>query len=255
MNRPESRARTLRLTLEYDGAEFHGWARQPDLRTVQGVLEKAAATLWPGAGPVAVAGRTDAGVHATGQVASLVVEGGPPAERVPLALGQLLPADIAVRACVEAPAGFNARFDARSRTYAYRVLRARTRSPLRARQAFHTPHPLDLGALDACAALLIGVHDFEAFTPTETEHDTFERTVIAAGWAHHDDESCFTVEADSFLRHMVRGLIGTMLLVARGGMDVADFAALLRGAPRAHAGATAPAHALCLTYVRYQDDP
>jgi len=245
-------ARTLRLMLEYDGAEFHGWARQPGLRTVQGVLEGAVAALWPEAGPVAVAGRTDAGVHAAGQVVSLVVTGGPPCERIPLALGQVLPPDMSVLACREERAGFHARFDALSRTYVYRVLRARTRSPLRARQAYRHPHALDLGALDRCALLVLGEHDFQAFTPAETQHGAFRRVVFAADWDHDGDESRLTIEADSFLHNMVRALVGTMLLVGRSAMEEAAFAALLRGAPRAQAGPTAPAHALCLTSVSYR---
>jgi tRNA pseudouridine38-40 synthase len=244
-------SRTLKLTLEYDGAGFRGWARQPGLRTVQGVVEDAVRSLWPDAGPLAVAGRTDAGVHASGQVASLVVDAGPAVERVVPALNQALPADVAVSRCDEAPAGFHARFSAVGRVYDYRVLLARARSPLRAARTYHHPAAVDLAALDACAALLPGDHDFRAFTPAETQHEVFRRAVLEAAWRRERDELVLRVAADSFLRHMVRTLVGTMLEVARGGRDLESFRALLAGEERACAGPTAPAHALCLVDVRY----
>ena len=243
--------RTLGLLLEYDGSGFHGWARQPALRTVQGVLEEALDTVFPERGPLAVAGRTDTGVHASGQVASLPVDAGPPAERVAPALNQLLPGDVAVTACHEHDEDFNARFSARSRAYEYRVLLSRVRSPLRAARVFQHPRPVDVGRLQACAELLPGEHDFRAFTPTETEHEVFRREVIAASWRQESDEAVFRIEADSFLRHMVRILVGTMLGVGSGRVDLPAFEALLQGADRPQAGETAPPHALCLVAVRY----
>jgi tRNA pseudouridine38-40 synthase len=242
---------TLRLTVEYDGAGFHGWARQPGQRTVQGVLEEALDAVFEPRGQLHVAGRTDTGVHASGQVASLDVEGGPPPERVPLAVNQLLPADVAVTACELAPEGFHARFSARARVYEYRVRPARVRSPLRAARVHHFPRPLDLERLDACAALLLGEHDFRAFTPTETEHEVFRRVILDARWRRDGDELVFRIEADSFLRHMVRILVGTMLAVGSGRLEPDDVRRLLLGADRPQAGETAPPHALCLVAVRY----
>ena len=203
--------KTLKLTLEYDGARFRGWARQPGERTVEGVFRETLDGVYPGWSQLAVAGRTDTGVHATGQVASVRVVGGPPPTRAAKALNAELPDDIAVVEAAEAAADFNARFSATSRAYRYRILRRGVRSPFEERRALWWPKRLDRTALDAAAALLPGTHDFTAFTPTETKHRLFERTVLAAAWEEHGDELQFTIEAVSFVRHMCRILVGSML--------------------------------------------
>ncbi len=226
-----------RLLLEYDGGEFVGWASQPGLRTVQGEVERALAVVLGRPVPVVVAGRTDTGVHALGQVCSYDGEAVDPRS-----LNGLLPADVAVLACEPAGLGFDARRDATSRAYCYRVLARRARSALRAGRVLHWPHVVDVSALEACASLLVGVHDFTAFTPTETEHVRFEREVYAASWERvsSEDELVFWIEADSFMRHMNRVLVGTMLEVAGGRRTVSGFASLLRGGRRAGTPARPP---------------
>jgi tRNA pseudouridine38-40 synthase len=234
---------TARLLLQYDGSDFGGWARQPGVRTVQETLEEALATVLRRQVTLAVAGRTDRGVHARGQVASHV---GDPA---PLRnLNALLPPDLAVLASEAAPDGFDARRDARSRTYRYRLHTRSAPSPFEQGRALWWPRPLDREALDACAAAMVGSHDFTAFTPTETDHVRFQRDVFRAEWVQESEHVlAFWIEADTFMRHMVRVLVGTML----EGLGPDRFAELLAGRPRSAAGATAPPHGLYLESVAY----
>jgi tRNA pseudouridine38-40 synthase len=207
--------------------------------------------------PLTVAGRTDAGVHAWAQVASCDSPGAPPDGFV-RRVNSMLPPEIAVLGAERVADGFDARRDARSRTYCYWVIAGPVRSPLQANRALWWPYPAEIETLERCAKLVKGRHDFTAFTPTQTEHVRFERSVLRSEWLGHSLGDPFPgrllelwIEADAFMRHMVRVLVGTMLEVAAGRRSLADFEALLEGAPRDRAGETAPAHGLYLASVRY----
>ena len=244
------RVATLRLDIEYDGSGFRGWAAQPGLRTVQGELEAALATVLREPVQLTVAGRTDTGVHALGQVASFVTEAELPRD-LARGLNAVGPDDVAVTAAAVVEDGFDARHDAKSRSYLYRVLARPTPSPFKQNRALWWPHRLDLDALHACAAALPGNHDFTAFTPTQTDHVRFDRDVLAASWDQEGDILAFRITADAFMRNMVRILVGTMLEASGGRRTPKSFEMLLRGAPRSAAGDTAPPHGLYLEHVSY----
>jgi tRNA pseudouridine38-40 synthase len=247
---------TVRMNLAYHGAQFAGWASQLGMRTVQGELEAALERILGARIPLTVAGRTDAGVHAWGQVASFDLSEDPP-EELGRALNSHTGPDLAVLSMEPTAEGFNARRDALSRTYCYRVLSERTPSPFEAGVSLFWPHRIDRAALAACADALRGTHDFTAFTPTQTEHVRFERDILRADW--HEKPAVLGegtvlelwIEADAFMRSMVRVLVGTMLEVAGGRRTLEDFQSLLEGAPRERAGDTARAQGLHLTSVRY----
>ena len=241
---------TARLLIEYDGSRFDGWARQPGRRTIQVELEHALeVVLRRPLVPLTVAGRTDAGVHAWGQVASYDGDIAPVS-----GVNALLPNDVSVLACSPTRVGFSARFDATSRAYCYRVLCRSARSALLAGRALHWPFAVDVSALEACAAEVVGIHDFTAFTPSRTDHVRFSRNVLTAFWSRRagdPDVLEFWIEADAFMRHMNRVLVGTMLEVAGGRRSMESFVGLLAGRPRSAAGPTAPAHGLYLAGVGY----
>lgn len=243
--------RNLRLDLEYDGSGFAGWARQPGLETIEGTLEEVLGRILQEPVRLKVAGRTDAGVHARGQVVTFQPGKDIDAGKLAWSANSLLPDSIAITGCVEVAAGFDARRSALSRTYSYTVLNRDYNSPFDARYVWHYAGRLDPGLLRQAASLIVGNHDFTAFTPTETEHSYFLRDIMRSGWQQDGDLLIYWIQSKSFMRNMVRALVGTQLEVGRGFRELGDLERLLGGAERSEAGETAPPQGLCLQRVEY----
>lgn len=244
--------RTYRLELQYDGTGLHGWAKQEGCPTVQGSIEQALLTVLGHAPALRVAGRTDAGVHARRQVVSFHLPTDVDRQRLVASLNALTPPAIAVIRLVAAPDGFDARKDAVSRSYRYFLRVGGVMSPFRAAYCWRVHRPLDVAAMGEAATLLEGRHDFTAFTPTRTEHIFLRSLVLRCRWTRSREGSLvFEIEADAFLRHMVRTLVGTMVEIGRGKRTVDQFERLLRGGRREDAGPTAPPRGLVLWDVKY----
>lgn len=240
--------------VEYDGARFAGWAAQPGMRTVEGMLSEALWTVLRRPVKLAVAGRTDAGVHASGQVVSFEAETDLSPSVVAYKTTAVLPEDVALRRCVAVPGGFDARRDARSRGYEYRLVGDEIRSPLRRQLAAYEPRKMDFELLAVAGELVRGAHDFSAFTPSKGYHIRFGRVVTESRWSRDGDLLLYRIGAESFLYGMVRTLVGTMLEVARGRRELGSFEVLLSGGRRQDAGPAAPARGLTLVSVGYDED-
>jgi tRNA pseudouridine38-40 synthase len=240
----------VKAIVAYDGSDYRGFQRQAAGRTVQEVLESALEEISRMPVRVLAAGRTDAGVHAEGQVIAFDVSwrhGVPDLER---ALNAILPQDAAVRELTETAPDFHPRFDAASRRYKYTVYNARVRSPLARRTSLYVKDSLSLDAMEAAAVQVIGVHDFAAFG-RPTQGDVTVRRVLEAGWVAEFPWLFFEIEANAFLFRMVRSIVGTLLQVGKGRLSPERFGAILRSRERNSAGQTAPAHGLCLVEVQY----
>ena len=239
--------------VEYEGTDFAGWAAQPERRTVEGVLTEALSTVLRQPIKMSVAGRTDAGVHASGQVVSFGVDTELRPASISYKTTAVLPKDVALRRCAAVREDFDARRDARSRTYEYKIVNDEIRSPLERHHAGYAPQSLDLDLLSAAATLVEGTHDFRAFTPQKSYHVRFERIVTISRWSWDHDLLRYRITADSFLYGMVRTLIGTMIEVAGGRRDLTEFARLLSGGRRSEAGPAVPSKGLTLVGVGYDD--
>ena len=246
--------RTLRLTLQYDGTDLVGWQRQPEGTSVQALVEDALAAFEGRAVTVHGAGRTDAGVHALAQVASVVVTCGHDVGAIQRGLNVTLPEQVRVLSIEEAPPGFHARFSAVGKVYEYRVVNAPFASPFQQRYAWHVPQPLDIDRMQAAATHLHGRHDFAAFQSTGSAVPDSVRTVQAIDWTvarAFDRPTVVSVTGDGFLRHMVRNIVGTLVDIGLGRWPESHMAAILASGDRRLAGKAAPARGLFLVRVIY----
>ena len=245
----------IRLTLEYDGTDFVGWQRQPNGRSVQEVLEAALAELLGGPVIAAAAGRTDAGVHALGQVVAFDAPRPLPSKAYVRGLSSLLPADVAVVAAEEAPDGFDPRRWATGKRYRYHVSRRASRAPLLRRTHWEVFTPLDVQAMRASAPALLGTHDFSSFRAADCEAPHPRRTLRELGLHEEGEVLRIELEGTAFLRHMVRNVVGSLVEVGRGKHPPGWVAEVLAAKDRTLAGPTAPAHGLTLVSVSYGEGP
>jgi tRNA pseudouridine38-40 synthase len=250
--------RRIRVTLAYDGTDFHGWQRQPDVPTIQGWLQHVLAQIEGQPVNVDGAGRTDAGVHALAQVAAFSLANRIPVENLRRAMNRLLPAAIRILRAEEAPADFHPRYVARSKTYEYRIFRGEICAPFERRYLLIYPYPLDRDAVLAAAPLLEGEHDFSAFAATDEsdrEGESCVRTIFHSRAEAAGDRLTYRVRGSGFLKHMVRNIVGTLLEVGKGRLNAAGVRALLTPGPKARAGPTAAPNGLFLVSVEYPDSP
>jgi tRNA pseudouridine38-40 synthase len=241
----------IKLTIEYDGTNYHGWQVQPNGESIQSVLERAVSTFLGVATRIVGSGRTDAGVHALGQVVNFFSDKEFDPHRIQRALNALTPQDITIKSVEIAPASFDARRDGRSRVYEYRILTRSTPSPFHVNRAWHVHDPLDVAAIREAIACLEGEHDFSAFRAAACDAAQPVRTVYRASLDQRGELLVFTIEATAFLRHMVRNIVGTLVDVGRGLRSPESFTEVLESRDRTKAGPTAPAQGLFLMEVKY----
>jgi len=254
-------SRNLKLTLAYDGHDFAGWQVQPDRLSVQGTLVSAFEHLTGEKTLPQGSGRTDAGVHALAQIATVITNSPIPVDNLVRALNDILPRSIRVLAAEEMPPEFHARRSAVAKTYRYHIYRGAICSPFQARYVYHHPYPLDESRMVQAAALVQGEHDFTSFAAVDPERGKDRskeglevnnvRTIFQSQWQRQADELIYTVRGNGFLHHMVRNLVGTFLMVGKGSLAVADVRRILELRDRSAAAATAPASGLFLVSVEY----
>ena len=253
---PTIRMRNLKLVMAYDGTDFSGWQVQPETDTIQGTVALAIGRVTGEKVLPQGSGRTDAGVHALGQVATFATQSPIPPENLVVALNDILPPAIRVLEAAEVPSEFHARKSARAKSYRYRIYRGNICPPFLARYVWHYPYPLDEAAMEEVAGLVAGEHDFTSFAAVDPERGREEelsnvRLIFASTWERQEEEFVYTVRGNGFLHHMVRNLVGTFLLVGKGTLKAADLKRIVQARSRSAAGATAPASGLCLVSVEY----
>ncbi len=247
--------RNLKIVVAYDGTDYFGWQIQPEAPTIQNALATAIGRVTGEKVLPQGSGRTDAGVHALGQVATFGIQSPIPPENLLVALNDVLPSAIRVVEAAEVPGEFHARKSACAKTYRYRIYRAAICSPFLSRYVWHYPYPLDEPQMQEVADLIVGEHDFTSFAAVDPERGREEssnvRRILNSSWERHGDEFIYTVRGNGFLRHMVRNLVGTFLLAGKGTLKAADLVRILEARSRSAAGATSPASGLCLMAVEY----
>jgi len=246
--------RRIKIQISYDGTDYHGWQVQPGLPTIQGTLEQVFAEIEGRAVQVAGSGRTDAGVHAIAQVAALTMENPIPLNNLRRAANRLLPADIRVTRVEEAPMDFHPRFQARAKTYEYRIFRDEIYTPFERRYVYHHPYPLAIDEMMHLAPLIEGEHDFTAFAATDDRDEmgaSKVRTIFCSSLAHEDERLIYRVTGSGFLKHMVRNVAGVLLEVGKGNVDRAGLLERLEPGCTIPPGPTAPARGLFLISVEY----
>ena len=244
--------RTIKLTIAYEGTRYQGWQVQPKGSTIQGVIEEKVSALTGEKVDIIGAGRTDAGAHASGQVAHFKTQSPLKILTIQKALNSLLPPDIVIRKVEEVEENFHARKSPRSKIYEYRILNEPVRSPFQREYAWHLPHPLNWGEMKRASKKLIGQHDFSSFRSAGSSAKTSVRKVVRAEWKRSRDGLIrFEIEANGFLKQMVRAIVGTLVEVGKGKISAAEFQQIIESKDRKKAGPTAPAHGLFLKEVKY----